>query len=166
MIGLACFVPSEGNVFVKADYSTVELATLAQVMIGQFGQRSFMGEAINNGQDLHRLVAGYLVHKKPEEVTVDERQKAKPINFGKPGGMGHDGLKNYAKTSYGADPDRRGSRCPVGIRFVLFPEMEAFLDNGQGLGQEVAAAFGLTPQAHYEHTGEAEVSQPSCQPGP
>ena len=53
----SCFVPSPGHVFISADYKTLEMATLAQVMITQFGTESQMATLINEGRDLHRAMA-------------------------------------------------------------------------------------------------------------
>jgi hypothetical protein len=98
-----CFAAPRDHVFVDADYAMIELVTLAQAAIRQFDLRSKMAEAINDGADLHRLVASHVARKPLAEVTRDERQKAKPINFGKPDGMGHRGLMGYAKASYGVN---------------------------------------------------------------
>ena len=84
----SCFVPSPGHVFISADYKTLEMATLAQVMITQFGTTSQMAALINEGRDLHRAMAAQMGNKPESEVTGGERQKAKAINFGKPGGPG------------------------------------------------------------------------------
>lgn len=82
------FVPSPGHVFLDADYSAVEMATLAQATLAQFGGQSTMAEAINAGIDLHRLIASRMTGKPEDQITKDERQKAKAVNFGFPGGMG------------------------------------------------------------------------------
>lgn len=83
-----CFVPSKGRVFLDLDYSTIELAALAQACKTQFGWQSEMAERINAGDDLHRVFAADVTHKPENEVTESERARVKPINFGKPGGMG------------------------------------------------------------------------------
>src|SRR5262249_50744260 len=94
-----CFVPAGGHYFLDADCSTIEMATLAQSVLRQFGGRSRMAEAINAGRDLHRLVAARVTGKPEPEVSKDERAKAKPINFGKPGGMGARHPQEEARTS-------------------------------------------------------------------
>ncbi|NLX98440.1 MAG: hypothetical protein GXY83_19955 [Rhodopirellula sp.] len=149
----SCFIPSEGYVYIDADYSTVELATLAQAAIAQFGLDSAMATAINDGKDLHRLVAARVAHKREDEVTADERQKAKPINFGKPGAMGDRMVKTYAKATYGVELSDSEAEALSQSWFDLFPEMRAFLADNTELGLEVARAFGLTPTAYFEHTG-------------
>jgi hypothetical protein len=97
----SCFIPSAGHVFIDADYRTIEMTTLAQAVQTQFGLHSYMADEINKGTDLHRLVAARVAGKPEHEVTPEEREKAKPINFGKPGAMGHDGLKAYATRNDG-----------------------------------------------------------------
>jgi len=149
----ACFVPSNGNILIAADYCTLELAALGQVMISQFGQHSSMADAINQGRDLHRLVAARVTGKGEGAVTREERQKAKAINFGKPGGMGHNGLQRYAKAGYGVELCDEEVDALSDRWFELFPEMNAFLGRDDSLGRGVAKLFGLTPQSYYDVTG-------------
>ena len=149
----SCFVPSPGNIFIDADYSMLELATLAQSVVRQLQVPSEMANAINAGKDLHNIVAAAVVGKSESDVTDDERQKAKPINFGKPGAMGHDGLQRYAKASYGVELTDDEVKALSDAWFELFPEMHTFLDGGDFLGIATAQYFGLTPQSFFEHTG-------------
>lgn len=151
-----CFVPSAGHVFLKADYATIEMATLAQALIGQFGLESRMARAINAGKDLHRLVAARVTGMPEEKVSDDDRQKAKPINFGKPGGMGNATLRLYARASYGVELDDAEVEELSEAWFALFPEMKEFLKKEIDLGEEVARLFDLTPATHYEHTGSGK----------
>lgn len=149
-----CFIPADGHVFLDADYSTLELATLAQCVQSQFGVASQMANAINAGQDLHRLVAARVTGKPESDVTKAERQKAKPINFGKPGGMGNRGLQQYARSSYGVDLSEEEVETLSNTWFALFPEMEYFLFDSEvaELGESAAQFFQLTPVGHCEHT--------------
>jgi hypothetical protein len=148
----SCFRPAEGHVFLDADYATIEMATLAQAVQAQFGLSSEMAKAINTGKDLHRLVAACVAGKRESAVSAEERQRAKVINFGKPGGMGDRTLKLYAKSSYGVELDDGEVQALSDSWFGLFPEMKAFL-GGDELGAEMARFFDLTPAAHHEHTG-------------
>lgn len=149
-----CFIPADGHVFLDADYSTLELATLAQCVQTQFNVPSRMADAINAGQDLHRLVAARVTGKAETEVTKAERQKAKPINFGKPGGMGNRGLQQYARASYGVDLSEAEVETLSNTWFALFPEMESFLFGSEisDPGESAARFFQLTPIGHCEHT--------------
>ncbi len=112
-----CFIPKQGYTFVTADYSTIELATLAQACTSQFCLDSQMAAAIRAGRDLHTMVAAHVTSKPVSEVTADERRKAKPINFGRPGGMGLTTLRATAKSSYGLDLSLGASKPATDGRF-------------------------------------------------
>ena len=150
----SCFVPSPGHVYISADYKTLEMATLAQVMITQFGTESQMAALINEGRDLHRAMAATMATKPESEVTGGERQKAKAINFGKPGGLGDDKLRSYAKVSYGVDLEPCEVTALTEAWFVTFPEMREFLSHdADNLRLDMAYFFELTPTTYFDHTG-------------
>jgi hypothetical protein len=151
----SCFVPSPGHVFIDADYSTIEMATLAQSILGQLGIPSRMADAINAGSDLHRLVASQFFNKSEDEVTNDERQKAKPINFGKPGGMGSRALKQYSATSYGIHLTDAEVEALSESWLDRFPEMREFLGDDDGVITNIATRLDLTPTTYFEHTDRA-----------
>ena len=140
-----CIVPSPGYVFVDADYKGVELATLSQACLLQFGWSSQMAAAINAGQDLHTVVAAQVTGKSPDQVTKEERQRAKAVNFGKPGGMGDEALRRYARDSYGVDLETQQVKELSAAWLELFPEMVSFLAAGQpDAGLAVATMVNLT----------------------
>lgn len=149
----SCFIPSAGHVYIDADFNTVELATLAQSVQSQFHQRSAMAAAINAGQDLHRLVASRVTGKPPAEVSRSERSRAKPINFGKPGGMGDAGLQRYARASYEIELSDEEVKSFSDSWFELFPEMRSFLEQSENPGSSLASCFNLTPQSVFDETG-------------
>jgi DNA polymerase-1 len=60
-----------------------------------------MTEAFEKGLDLHRITAARIAGKAPEEVTDEERQHAKPVNFGACYGLGAGGLVQSAWENYG-----------------------------------------------------------------
>ena len=94
----ALFKAPEGKTFVIADYSQMELRVAAIV-----ANESKLLEAYEKGQDTHAITAAMLLNKKAEDVTKQERQLAKAVNFGLLYGQGARGLKNYASSSYGVD---------------------------------------------------------------
>lgn len=93
------FLPRPGHVFVKCDYSFQELVTLAEIM-HIMGIRGPLQEAIKLG-DPHRFTAGMMLGKPLEEVSKAERNSAKAVNFGVPGGLGPVKLADYARKEYG-----------------------------------------------------------------
>ena len=92
------FIPQPGFVLAEIDYSQIELRVAAHI-----SQCEPMLEAFNAGQDLHRLLGARIAGKKVEDVTAEERQKAKSANFGLLYGMGAKGFQSYASAAYGVD---------------------------------------------------------------
>jgi len=88
----SCFVPAEGKVFVKADYSQIELRIAAEI-----ANDESMIKAFKEGVDLHRLTASHVTGKPVEEVTDEDRQLAKAVNFGLIYGMGAKALAEYSR---------------------------------------------------------------------
>ncbi len=152
-----CFVPSKNNVFLDLDYSTIELAALAQACTSQFNWVSEMAARINAGDDLHRVFAGFVTRKSRDEVTDSERARVKPINFGKPGGMGAGSLQTYAKMQYGIAYDKHEVEELSEQWLDLFPEMREFLKDTVDTPLELARALGLTLLGHHEHTDDARM---------
>lgn len=150
----SCFVPSSDHILIDADYKTIELATLGESCIAQFGLESQMAVAINEGKDLHALVAAKVQGKPESEVTKEERSKAKPINFGKPGGMGNKAMQQYAKTSYGVSLTDAEVEAFSTAWLDLFPEMNQFLQDHVDTPLELAKLLDLSPASHHEHTDE------------
>lgn len=81
------FVPSEGKVFVGADYSQFELR-LAAVLAGDAG----LIDDFNSDIDIHTKTAAEAYGIALEDVTPDQRRHAKVINFGVLYGMSPHGL--------------------------------------------------------------------------
>lgn len=71
------FIPEEGCLFFSADYSQIELRIMAHLSGDEH-----MIEAFRNGQDIHAATAAKIFKKSLEEVTKEERSKAKTANFG------------------------------------------------------------------------------------
>jgi DNA polymerase-1 len=81
------FVAGEGNEFLIADYSQIELRVLAH-MSGD----PFLIEAFQAGLDIHTATAARVWGVDPSEVTAEQRRRAKMINFGLLYGMEAFGL--------------------------------------------------------------------------
>lgn len=93
-----CFAAPPGRKLILADYSQIELRVAAQIS-GDVRMIS----AYQKGEDLHLLTASLVAHKPMEEITPQERQAAKAVNFGLIFGMGAPGLRQYAQQNYGVD---------------------------------------------------------------
>lgn len=131
-----CFVPARGNVFVDADYATLELCALAQVCLWLFGY-SRMADAINAGRDLHLALAAALLGTTYEDVVARQdssevkraRQFAKVGNFGLPGGLGEDTLIEYARANYGLEMTWEQAHSLKTTWLETFPEMTEYFHN-------------------------------------
>ncbi len=71
------FVPRDGNVFIDADYSQIELRLLAH-----FSGCKELIEAYNKGVDIHTVTASQVFGVAMDEVTQKMRREAKAVNFG------------------------------------------------------------------------------------
>ena len=78
-----CFRAPEGSKLVIADYSQIELRILAHVT----EDKGFI-DAFNSGADLHRVTAAQVFNTPLEEVTREQRDFAKRLNFGVVYGIG------------------------------------------------------------------------------
>lgn len=83
------FVPAEGKVLLSADYSQVELRILAHYS----GDESLI-QAFKDEDDVHRRTAAAVANVTPDEVTDDQRARAKAVNFGIIYGSSAFGLAN------------------------------------------------------------------------
>jgi DNA polymerase-1 len=73
----SAFVTEPGHRLVSADYSQVELRILAHVS----GEPK-LREAFAQGEDIHAATAAEVLGKERAELTKDERNVAKMVNFG------------------------------------------------------------------------------------
>ena len=72
------FIPSsDDRVLLSADYSQVELRLMAHLS----GDRAMI-EAFGHGEDIHTATAALLFHAAKEDVTREQRRRAKTANFG------------------------------------------------------------------------------------
>ncbi|MFL6283120.1 MAG: DNA polymerase [Pyrinomonadaceae bacterium] len=78
-----CFRAPDGCKLVDADYSQIELRILADFT----GDSGFV-EAFRSGADLHRTTAAQVFGVKLEEVSKEQRDFAKRLNFGVVYGIG------------------------------------------------------------------------------
>ena len=71
------FIPDRGNLMLSADYSQIELRLMASL-----SGDAVMVEAFAAHQDIHRATAAKIYHLPLDEVSDNQRRKAKTANFG------------------------------------------------------------------------------------
>ena len=119
----AAFAAPAGHALVVADYSQIELRVAAAV-----AGETKMIEAYRQRTDLHRLTAAVVLEKPPAEVTKQDRQLAKAVNFGLLYGQSAPGLVRYAKSSYDVDLTEDRARAIRNRFFTAYPKLKAWQD--------------------------------------
>lgn len=113
------FEVPEGRCLVIADYSAIELRIMAWLS----GDPT-MVTAFQNRQDLHRLTAAAVGRKDIDQVSKDERQASKAINFGLIYGCGAQRLVDSAKYDYGVDMSLTEANRAKKAFFATYPKIE------------------------------------------
>jgi DNA polymerase-1 len=112
------FIPrTEGNVFLSADYSQVELRLLAH-LADDPGLLAAFGE----GGDVHRRTAALIAGISEDEVTSELRSRAKAINFGVIYGMGARALAKQISVSV------KEASSFIATYFETYPGVRRFID--------------------------------------
>ena len=112
------FAAEEGWDIVSCDYSQIELRLMAELS-GDEGLR----KAFLSGADIHRHTAAEIFGKTMDEVTPDERRKAKAVNFGLMYGMGAFGLARRLRI------DRKDAADYIALYFSRFPKVKTFISD-------------------------------------
>ena len=135
------FVPSDSDhVLLSADYSQVELRLMAHLS----GDEQLV-DAFKQGADIHSATAAKLYHKTIEEVTSDERRKAKTANFGIIYGISAFGL------SQRLDIPRGEAKELIEGYFATYPQVKEYMDRAIAEAKErgyVVTAFGRRRYLH------------------
>lgn len=114
----SAFIAGEGNVFVSADYSQIELRVLAMLSGDEKLTETFL-----QGEDIHAAVAATVFGVDQSLVTPAQRRAAKVINFGIIYGMGVTALQKNLGTS------RDDAARFYDNYFRSFPRIASFLEN-------------------------------------
>lgn len=133
------FVPRPGFVFLTIDYAALELRTLAAECERRFGE-SVLADVIRSGTDPHENTASLLLgmnlgefraqrKSEPKQFKL-ERQRAKAVNFGVPGGLGPKSLSAYAKLTYGVDlSEDEAADFRDRFLYEIYPEIGQYMES-------------------------------------
>lgn len=111
------FIPDEGSEFFSADYSQIELRIMAHL-----SNDPHMIEAFQKDQDIHAATAAKIYKVKLEEVTREQRSKAKTANFGIIYGISVFGLAERLNV------DRKEAKALIDGYFENYPNVKAYMD--------------------------------------
>ncbi len=110
------FVAAEGERFLVADYSQIELRILAHLS-GDAG----LVDAFAHDLDIHAATAARVAGVPLDQVTPEQRRRAKMVNFGLLYGMEAFGLAQRL------DITRDEAQFQMDAYFAQFPEVQAFM---------------------------------------
>ncbi len=119
------FIPAEGNVFFSADYSQIELRLVADL-----SHDKTMLDAFAHGHDIHAITAARIYHKPLEQVTSDERRKAKTANFGILYGISAFGLAQRLNIP------REEAKMLIDGYYTTFPQVRDYIDRSIAQARE------------------------------
>ena len=119
------FIPDEGCLFFSADYSQIELRIMAHLS----GDHNMI-EAFNTGYDIHAATAAKIFKKPIEEVTSDERRKAKTANFGIIYGITTFGLAERMQVSRGEAKDL------IDEYFSTYPKVKEYMEKSVNMARD------------------------------
>lgn len=111
------FIAREGNVFIDADYSQIELRLLAH-----FSGCKVLVDAYRAGEDIHAATAEKIFRLPHGEVSPELRRRAKTINFGIIYGMSAFGLAKDLNCS------TEEAQAYISAYFATHPEVKEYMD--------------------------------------
>ncbi len=112
------FIPREGNKFVAADYSQIELRIMAHLS----GDKGLL-DAFAHGKDIHKATASEVFGVPLDEVTTEQRRSAKAINFGLIYGMSAFGLSKQLNIP------RNEAQKYMDLYFERYPGVLEYMDS-------------------------------------
>ena len=144
------FVPSDGDrLLLSADYSQVELRLMAHLS----GDEDMIA-AFSHGEDIHTATAAKLFGVPPEQVTREQRRRAKTANFGIIYGISAFGLAQRLNIP------RAEAKEIIDGYFATYPGVRRYIDRVIADAREkgyVATLFGRKRMLPDIRSGNAVV---------
>ena len=131
-------IPDEGCLFLSADYSQIELRLMAH-----FSQDEHMLAAFRTGQDIHAATAAKIYGLPIEQVSKDQRRKAKTANFGIIYGISAFGLAQQL------DCSRSEAKQLIDDYFAAFPRVISYIESQKELARSRGYAETLFGRKRY-----------------
>ncbi|MDR2937562.1 MAG: DNA polymerase I [Prevotellaceae bacterium] len=135
------FIPSDENhTLLSADYSQVELRLMAHL-----SQDPHLVEAFLKNEDIHASTAAKIFHVSIDEVTKEQRRRAKTANFGIIYGISSYGLAQRLNIPRGE------ARTLIEGYFATYPKVREYMDSaiddarGKGFVQTICGRKRMLP---------------------
>jgi len=133
------FKAPSGKKLVVADFSQIELRIAAEYV-----EEEKMIEAFQKGEDMHVITASLVLGKRKEDISKQERQLAKAMNYGLIYGISAKGLMEYAKFGYGVDLSLEEAKDLIKRFFKAFPKFYEWHQNLRETLKEKGSVEGET----------------------
>ena len=131
-------IPDEGCLFISADYSQIELRLMAH-----FSKDEHMLAAFRSGQDIHAATAARIFGLPIEQITKDQRRRAKTANFGIIYGISAFGLAQQL------DCSRAEAKQLIDDYFAAFPRVISYIESQKELARQNGYAQTLFGRKRY-----------------
>ena len=119
------FIPDDGCEFFSADYSQIELRIMAHLS----GDKNMIA-AFREGDDIHAATAAKVYKIGIDEVTREQRSKAKTANFGIIYGISVFGLAERMNV------DRKEAKELIDGYFETYPQVKEYMDRSIDVARE------------------------------
>ena len=135
------FIPRNSDyILASADYSQIELRLIADM-----SKDPTMVQAFKNGEDIHKSTASKVFNVPLEEVTKEQRNHAKTVNFGIIYGVSSFGLSQQT------DLSRTESKELIDTYFKTYPTLKSFIDKQIEFARENGYVETLLGRRRYLH---------------
>jgi DNA polymerase I len=114
----SAFKPKDGNIFLAADYSQIELRVLAYL-----SQDEHLVNAFLKGEDIHSATAAKLFDVSLDRVTKEQRMLGKRINFSILYGLTPYGLSKDLKIPF------KDAKIYIEKYFAQYPQVSSWMDS-------------------------------------
>ncbi|MGL4836971.1 MAG: DNA polymerase I [Shewanella sp.] len=128
------FIAPEGRKILAADYSQIELRIMAHL-----SQDAGLLKAFAEGKDIHRATAAEVFGTDFDDVTTEQRRRAKAVNFGLIYGMSAFGLAKQL------DIPRNEAQTYIDTYFARYPGVLRYMEETRASASElgyVTTLFG------------------------
>jgi DNA polymerase-1 len=132
------FVAGDGNLFIDADYSQIELRLLAH-----FSGCKELVDAYNNGDDIHAVTASQVFGVSLNQVTSKMRRDAKAVNFGIIYGISDYGLAKNLNIGV------KTAREYIEKYFERYSAVKAYMESNVAFAKEHGYVSTLTGRKRY-----------------
>ncbi len=119
------FIPAKDNILLAADYSQIELRLIAHMS----GEEAML-EAFRQQKDIHRATASHVFNTPYDEVTAEERRRAKTVNFSIIYGAGATNLSQQLNIS------RSEAKSLIDQYFATYTGLKKYMDDTVAFARE------------------------------